>query len=136
MTHMCNADYTLFQGSMAHFVGFYCTFGYLSGACVHCRLHIVPQPVDVDFFNPAEVTPLPLPVGELVLGQPRTASKHIAFLSVGASPQPTLARVFQCCCWDQNPSAFVVCLCSNVIELSWLPSLLLCSTLSSRLNSS
>lgn len=46
------------------------------------RLHVVPQPVDVDLFNPEGVKPLTLPQGQLVFGQPRTASRHVAFLSV------------------------------------------------------
>lgn len=47
-----------------------------------CRLHVVPEPVDVDFFNPAGVTPLELPLGKLVFGQARSETKTVAFLSV------------------------------------------------------
>lgn len=56
-----------------------------------CRLHVVPEPVDVDFFNPAGVTPLELPVGKLVFGRARSEAKTVAFLSVSLCQVPTYA---------------------------------------------
>ena len=49
-----------------------------------CRLHVVPEPVDVEFFNPAGVTPLDLPIGQLVFGNARSKTKPVAFLSVSS----------------------------------------------------
>ena len=47
-----------------------------------CRLHVLPESVDVEFFNPAGMTPLQLPMGQLVFGQPRKEAGSVAFLSV------------------------------------------------------
>lgn len=46
------------------------------------KLHVVPEPVDVDFFNPKGVTPLELPLGKLVFGRARSEAKTVAFLSI------------------------------------------------------
>ncbi len=54
-------------------------------------MHVVPEPVDVDFFNPAGVTPLELPVGKLVFGRARSEAKTVAFLSVSLCQVPTYA---------------------------------------------
>lgn len=43
---------------------------------------MVPEPVDVDYFNPAGVEPLKLPMGQLVFGRARSEAKPVAFLSV------------------------------------------------------
>lgn len=70
-----------------------------------CRLHVVPEPVDVDFFDPAGVDPLDLPMGQLVFGRARSEAQPVAFLSVS-------------CCWTtstccrQDPMYF---LCQAVI---------------------
>ena len=58
-----------------------------------CRLHVVPEPVDVDFFNPAGVTPLELPLGKLVFGRARSEANTVAFLSV------SLCHVFTYATW-------------------------------------
>ncbi len=58
-----------------------------------CRLHVVPEPVDVDFFNPKGVTPLELPVGKLVFGRARSEAKTVAFHSVSLCQVATYA----CC---------------------------------------
>ena len=62
-----------------------------------CRLHVVPEPVDVDFFNPKGVTPLELPLGKLVFGRARSEAKTVAFLSVSLCQFPTYA----CCARQQ-----------------------------------
>ena len=54
-----------------------------------CRLRVVPEPVDVDFFNPAGVEPLELPMGQLVFGRARPETKPFTFLSVS-------------CCWTSS----------------------------------
>ena len=43
---------------------------------------MVPEPVDVDYFNPAGVEPLELPRGQLVFGRARSEAQPVAFLSV------------------------------------------------------
>ncbi len=53
---------------------------------------MVPEPVDVDFFNPKGVTPLELPLGKLVFGRARSEADTVAFLSV------SLFQVFKCAC--------------------------------------
>ena len=54
---------------------------------------MVPEPVDVEFFNPKGVTPLELPLGKLVFGQARSEAKSVAFLSVSLCQVATYA----CC---------------------------------------
>jgi hypothetical protein len=55
-------------------------------AGVTVPVHIIPEPVDVKFFNPADVGPLPLPAGELVFGQRLAhAQPHTKLLSVSVS---------------------------------------------------
>lgn len=54
------------------------------------RLHVVAEPVDVHFFNPEGITPRALPLGQLVFGRPKSALRHVAFLSV--TPQYVLAH--------------------------------------------
>lgn len=47
------------------------------------RMMVIPEPVDVRFFDPAAVIPLPLPLGRLVFGQPRPPQQPtFHFLSV------------------------------------------------------
>lgn len=46
-------------------------------------LTVIPEPVDVNFFNPEGIDPLPLPAGELVFGQPvQPDQPHFKLLSV------------------------------------------------------
>lgn len=52
-------------------------------AGVSVPIHIIPEPVDVDFFSPTGVEPLPLPAGELVFGQRLADGQpHTKLLSV------------------------------------------------------
>lgn len=52
-------------------------------ARVSVPIHIIPEPVDVDFFSPAGVEPLPLPAGQLVFGQRLADGQpHTKLLSV------------------------------------------------------
>ena len=58
-----------------------------------CRLHVLPEPVDVDFFNPAGVAPLRLPMGQLVFGQSRKEPGTVAFVSVSHNVPPSCVFV-------------------------------------------
>ncbi len=64
-----------------------------------CRLHIGPEPVDVDSFDPKGVTPWELPLGKLVFGRARSEAKTVAFLSVSLCQVATHA-----CCARQARS--------------------------------
>jgi hypothetical protein len=53
-------------------------------AGVTVPISTVPEPVDVGFFSPDGVEPLPLPAGQLVFGQPLAQGEpHTKLLSVG-----------------------------------------------------
>lgn len=69
-----------------------------------CRLHVVPEPVDVDFFDPAGVDGLDLPMGQLVFGRARSGAKPVAFLSVS-------------CCGMKAP----ICMHTSCVMLCMLP---------------
>lgn len=57
--------------------------GVFREAGVTTRMTVIPEPVDVRFFDPVAVIPLPLPLGRLVFGQSRPPQQPtFHFLSV------------------------------------------------------
>lgn len=55
-------------------------------AGVKAPVQVVPEPVDVAFFSPEGVDPLPLPAGQLVFGQPLDQGRaHTKFLSASGA---------------------------------------------------
>lgn len=60
-----------------------CLQDVFQAAGVTVPVHIIPEPVDVEFFSPADVEPLPLPAGQLVFGQRLADGQpHTKLLSV------------------------------------------------------
>ena len=58
-------------------------------AGVHVTMTVIPEPVDVRFFDPAASQPFPLPKGQLVFGEaPPRALPVFNFLSVGPNGAP------------------------------------------------